>query len=254
MSFAAENICWKIRSKTVLDGVSFTVRPGEMLGLLGPNGSGKTSLLRLMAGLKRPHAGRVTLEGEDLQAIARRRVAQRVAFVEQHATTNASLMVEDVVRLGRFPHRGLFSSWSGEDEACVEHALAHAGMAHKRRDRWQTLSGGERQRAHIARALAQSPRELILDEPTNHLDVQHQMALLALIARLPITSIIALHDLNHAALFCDRLVVLKEGRVVAEGTPEAVLTEALMRSVFQVEARIAPSLYHGRPHIQFLPG
>ena len=181
MSFAAENITWKIRTRTILDAVSFTVRPGEMLGLLGPNGSGKTSLLRLLAGLKRPHAGRVTLEGEDLAAIARRRVAQRVAFVEQHATTSAGLKVEDVVRLGRFPHRGLFSSWSGEDEEAVERALAHAGMALKRRDRWQTLSGGERQRAHIARALAQSPREVILDVPTTHLDVQHQRALLALI-------------------------------------------------------------------------
>ncbi|AUX79590.1 MULTISPECIES: ABC transporter ATP-binding protein [Sinorhizobium] len=252
MSIRAENITWKIGSKTVLDGVSFEAQPGEMLGLLGPNGSGKTSLLRLLAGLKQPQSGRISLERQDIKAIPRRMMAQRVAFVEQHATTNANLTVVDVVKLGRFPHRSMFSGWTGADEEAVEEALLRSGMAGKRNERWQSLSGGEKQRAHIARALAQSPKELILDEPTNHLDIQHQIGLLGLVASLPITSVIALHDLNHAAMFCDRLIVLQQGKVVAAGAPKDVLTEDLLRSVFCIKARVEPSDCHDGPHIQFL--
>ncbi|WP_105420980.1 ABC transporter ATP-binding protein [Neorhizobium sp. T25_27] len=252
MSIKTENLTWKIGRKTVLDGVSFAAQPGRTLGLLGPNGSGKTSLLRLLAGLKLPHSGSIMLEGKDLKTIGRRSIAKRVAFVEQHATTNANLRVVDVVKLGRFPHRSIFSGWSLTDDEAVETALARAGMAHKRNDRWQSLSGGEKQRTHIARALAQSPKELILDEPTNHLDIQHQIGLMRLVSGLPMTSIIALHDLNHAAMFCDELIVLQDGRIVACGSPEAVLTEALLRDVFCVEARVEASPHHSRPHIHYL--
>lgn len=252
MSIKTENLTWKIGRKTVLDGVSFAAQPGKTLGLLGPNGSGKTSLLRLLAGLKLPHSGSIMLEGKDLKTIGRRSIARRVAFVEQHATTNANLRVVDVVKLGRFPHRSIFSGWSLTDDDAVETALLRAGMAHKRNDRWQSLSGGEKQRTHIARALAQSPKELILDEPTNHLDIQHQIGLMRLVSGLPMTSIIALHDLNHAAMFCDELIVLQNGRIVAGGAPEEVLTEALLRDVFSVEARVEASPHHSRPHIHYL--
>ncbi len=252
MSIKADNIIWKIGTKTVLDGVSFEAPVGKMLGLLGPNGSGKTSLLRLLAGLKRPNSGRITLEQKDLRRMSRRSIARRVAFVEQHGTTNANLKVIDVVRLGRFPHRSMFSGWTSADDEAVEDALARAGMREKRDDRWQSLSGGEKQRAHIARALAQAPKELILDEPTNHLDIQHQISLMRLVAGLPVTSIIALHDLNHAAMFCDELIVMQQGRIFASGTPEAVLTEDLLRNVFAVEARVEASPHHSRPHIHYL--
>lgn len=252
MSIKADNVVWKVGKKTIVDGVCLDATPGETLGLLGPNGSGKTSLLRLLAGLKRPSGGRVTLDGHDIGTIGRRSIAQRIAFVEQHATTNANLRVIDVVKLGRLPHRSMFSGWTADDEAAVEHALSRAGMMEKRHQSWHSLSGGEKQRVHIARALAQSPQELILDEPTNHLDIQHQISLMRLVAGLPITSIIALHDLNHAAMFCDRLVVLQAGRVVAAGTPQAVLTQELLAEVFCVQARIEASPHHGRPHIHYL--
>ncbi|OJY72123.1 MULTISPECIES: ABC transporter ATP-binding protein [unclassified Rhizobium] len=252
MSIRADDISWKIGAKIILDRVSFEVPAGKMLGLLGPNGSGKTSLLRLLAGLKRPNSGRVTLEQKDLQRIPRRSIASRVAFVEQHGTTNANLRVIDVVKLGRFPHRSMFSGWTSVDDAAVEDALERTGMRAKRNDRWQSLSGGEKQRTHIARALAQAPKELILDEPTNHLDIQHQISLMRLVASLPVTSIIALHDLNHAAMFCDELIIMQQGRIVASGTPEAVLSEDLLRNVFSVEARVETSPYHSRPHIHYL--
>ncbi|MGY5811021.1 ABC transporter ATP-binding protein [Rhizobium sp. LEGMi198b] len=252
MTIKADNLVWRIGKKTVLDGVSFEAQPGKMLGLLGPNGSGKTSLLRLLAGLKRPHSGRITLDQKDIATIGRRSIARRVAFVEQHATTNANLRVIDVVKLGRFPHLPMFSGWTAADEKAVEGALERAGMTAKRNDRWQSLSGGEKQRTHLARALAQSPKELILDEPTNHLDIQYQISLMRLVCALPVTSIIALHDLNHAAMFCDQLIIMQQGRVVASGAPEVVLTEELLRDVFSVEARVETSPHHLRPHIHYL--
>lgn len=252
MTIVADRLSWSIGKKTILSDVSFEARPGEMLGLLGPNGSGKTSLLRLLAGLKRPDGGRISLDGRDLKVIPRKSIAQRIAFVEQHAMTNANLKVIDVVKLGRFPHRSMFSGWTRADDVAVEAALQRVGMADKRDERWQHLSGGEKQRAHIARAIAQSPCELILDEPTNHLDIQHQIGLMRLIADLSITSIIALHDLNHAAMFCDRLIILQQGRIVAEGRPEDVLTRALLKDVFAVDAHVETSPFHARPHIHFL--
>ena len=252
MSIKAENLVWKIGRKTILDGVSFEAKSGKMLGLLGPNGSGKTSLLRLLAGLKQPNSGRISLDLQDIGTIGRRTIAQRVAFVEQNATTNADLKVIDVVKLGRFPHRSIFSGWTLADDHAVEEALTRAGMTDKRHDRWQSLSGGERQRTHIARALAQSPKELILDEPTNHLDIQHQISLMRLASGLPVTSIIALHDLNHAAMFCDELIVMQKGTIVASGTPAEVLTEEVLREVFSVDARVEVSAYHARPHIHYL--
>lgn len=252
MSFVVEHITWGIGSKTILKDVSVDIPAGKMVGLIGPNGSGKTSLLRLLAGLKTPTSGSISLAGSDLKTMPRKKLARRIAFVEQHAATNASLTVSDVVRLGRFPHRSLFSGWSLEDQNAVEQAMENTGIHDKRLDRWQSLSGGEKQRVQIARALAQSPQELILDEPTNHLDIQHQISLLKLVSQLPLTTVIALHDLNQAALFCDELIVLDKGRIVACGAPEAVLTQHLLKEVFCVEARVDTSPYHTKPHLHFL--
>lgn len=252
MTIKVDNLTWKIGKKTILENISLTAEPGKMLGLLGPNGSGKTSLLRLIAGLKQPNSGRVLLDDTDITTMARRTVAGRVAFIEQHATTNANLKVIDVVKLGRFPHRSMFSGWASADELAVEDAIERTGMKAKRNDSWQSLSGGEKQRAHIARALAQTPRELILDEPTNHLDIHHQLSLLRLVSGLPITSIIALHDLNHAAMFCDKLIVMQAGQIVAAGTPEEVINQNILKEVFSVEARIETSKHNGRPHIHYV--
>ncbi|MEJ5082258.1 MULTISPECIES: ABC transporter ATP-binding protein [unclassified Ochrobactrum] len=251
MTIKVENLCWKIGKRTILDDVSFEATPGKMLGLLGPNGSGKTSLLRLVAGLRKPDSGQVLLDGKNLRSIARRTIAQRVAFIEQHATTNANLKVIDVIRLGRFPHRSMFSGWRTADEAAVEEAIERTGMRAKRNESWQSLSGGEKQRAHIARALCQAPKELILDEPTNHLDIQHQMSLLRLVSGLPITSVIALHDLNHAAMFCDELIVMQAGKIVASGSPQEVITQDILKNVFCVDARVEIQADTGRPHIYY---
>ncbi|EJB6630649.1 ABC transporter ATP-binding protein, partial [Cronobacter sakazakii] len=211
-----------------------------------------SSLLRILAGLRRPDAGRVLLDDGDIARLSRKKLAQRVAFVEQHAMTDANIRVRDVVKLGRIPHHSPLSSWTHQDDEIVRQALERVDMFDRRDDGWQHLSGGERQRVHIARALAQSPGEILLDEPTNHLDIHHQMHLMRLISELPVTSIVALHDLNHAAMFCDALIVMQGGQVVASGTPDEVLTEAMLREVFKVEARIEVSPHHGKKHIHFV--
>lgn len=252
MTIKADNITWKIGQKTIVDSVSLMAEPGKILGLLGPNGSGKSSLLRLLAGLRKAHAGTVTLDGTDMRKIKRNAIARRIALVEQHASTESNVKVRDVVKLGRIPHHPPLGGWSKADDAVVDGALARVGMSERHEQYWQSLSGGERQRVHIARALAQAPTELLLDEPTNHLDIQHQIELLRLISDISLTSIIAIHDLNHAAMFCDHLVVLDKGRVVAYGTPEEVITVQLLREVFCVEAIVVSSPHHGKPHIHFL--
>ncbi|WP_411201516.1 ABC transporter ATP-binding protein [Kosakonia cowanii] len=252
MSIAAENITWKVGKKVIVNDVSLTVARGETVGLLGPNGSGKSSLLRVLAGLRRPHKGRVMLDGQNLHRLPKKQLARRVAFVEQHGMTDANMRVRDVVKLGRIPHHSPFSSWSTEDDETISAALARVDMLEKSQQGWLTLSGGERQRVHIARALAQMPSEILLDEPTNHLDIHHQLQLMKLISELPVTSIVAIHDLNHALMFCDSLIVMQHGTVVASGTPQAILTEDLLWEVFRVKAKITPSPCHDKNHIHFI--
>lgn len=161
------------------------------------------------------------------------------------------MRVRDIVKLGRIPHHSPFSSWTHQDDDIVDAALKRVDMASRCDQGWQSLSGGERQRVHIARALAQSPNEILLDEPTNHLDIHHQIQLMKLISELPVTSIVAIHDLNHAALFCDRLIIMLHGGVVAQGTPDEILTESLLWDVFRVKTQIETSPVHGKKHIHF---
>ncbi|MVO89153.1 ATP-binding cassette domain-containing protein [Streptomyces sp. p1417] len=237
---AAERVTRRAGGRLIVDGITLAPRPGSTVGLLGPNGSGKSTLLRLLSGVLAPAAGVVTLDGVPLPRLGRRTTARRLAVVDQHATTQVELTVRDVVALGRVPHRRPWSGGTPEDERAIEDALARTSLTDRADQSWHTLSGGERQRAHIARALAQAPRELLLDEPTNHLDIQHQLDLLTLIAGLPVTTVIALHDLNLAAMFCDEILVLKEGRAYAHGTPADVITEPLIAEVYGVRARVTP--------------
>lgn len=249
MPLHAKGIAFSRGGNLVLDGVTIEPEPGETIGLLGPNGSGKSSLLGVLAGVHRPDAGRVLLDGTDIRSLRRRQIARRVATVEQHADTEVDISVADVVRLGRIPHRGPFGGDESADADAIDRALGHTGMHEHRHRRWHTLSGGERQRVQIARALAQEPDEILLDEPTNHLDIAHQLDILALVSELPITSYIALHDLNLAAMFCDRVVVLARGSIVAAGTPAEVITEDLVEHVYRVRASI--TLHDGVPSVSY---
>lgn len=237
MTLTAQSLRWSRGGNLVVDDVSIEPVPGETIGLLGPNGSGKSSLLRLLAGVDRPDAGAVTLDGVDIRGLGRRALSRRIAMVGQHAHTEVDICVRDVVRLGRIPHADVFGRDDGA-EVAIERALVATGMSGHADRMWHSLSGGERQRTQIARALAQEPQELLLDEPTNHLDIAHQLDILERVSMLPVTSYVALHDLTLAAMFCDRIVVLSAGRIVAWGTPAEALTEDLIAQVYGVRATV----------------
>ncbi|MEI4473170.1 ABC transporter ATP-binding protein [Frigidibacter sp. MR17.24] len=252
MSLAATGLGWRTRAGWILRDVDLALAPGERLGLVGPNGSGKSTLLRLLAGLARPSAGEVRLEGTPLRRLGPRAVARRLAFVQQEAQTTERITVRDAVELGRTPWLSALRPFSAEDDRIVARALAATDMAGFEARDWLTLSGGERQRVQIARALAQEPRVLLLDEPTNHLDIGHQLAVLDLVAGLGLTTVIALHDLNHA-MGCDRLAVLQGGRMVALGPPAEVLTRARLAEVFGVRATTLVDPEDGSRHLRFQP-
>jgi iron complex transport system ATP-binding protein len=236
MNLTARTVSWSVRDRLIVDGVSITAAPGSMVGLLGPNGSGKSSLLRLLAGLRAPTTGVVRLGTDDLASLRRREIAQRVGVVEQESATDTDPLVRDVIELGRIPHRRSWQPVGERDLEAIRRAAAATGVLDRLEQPYATLSGGERQRVQIARALAQDPEVLLLDEPTNHLDVRHQLEVLRLVRDASVTAVAALHDLNLAAAYCDEIVVLAAGRVVAAGTPVQVITEELVADVYGVKA------------------
>ncbi|MFE3460652.1 ABC transporter ATP-binding protein [Nocardiopsis aegyptia] len=252
MTLRTREVAWNRGGRLVVDGVSLDPRPGETVGLLGPNGSGKSSLIRLLAGAVRPTSGDVTLDDTPMTAVSRREAARAIAIVTQHADTVVDITVYDIVALGRIPHRGTFGGDRDADARAVSEALERTGLTPKAGELWHRLSGGEQQRVHIARALAQEPRELLLDEPTNHLDIRYQLDLLQLVCALPVTAVVALHDLNLAAMFCDSLLILKDGRAVAAGPPSEVLTPELISDVYEVDATVR--MEGAKPVITFHPG
>lgn len=252
MKLSANDLSWSIGGTALLQSISFDVADGEFFGIVGPNGSGKTTLMSLLSGIPKPQVGSVTLDGQPLSKIGRRDVSRSIALVEQQAETGERLTARQAVELGRTPHLGAYTPWTQVDAETVNRALRNVDMDHLAGRYWHTLSGGERQRLHIARALAQEPKVLLLDEPTNHLDIGHQIDLLDLVGKLDLTVVTALHDLNHAALFCDRIALMQNGSLVALGKPSDVLTVRCIREVFGVEAEVE-TIGHGSCNIRFLP-
>ena len=251
MTLVVESMSWTVGGRIIVDAVSLVVPRATVTGLLGPNGSGKTSLLRSIARLQKPGTGRVYLSDSDLSGMPRRQLARRVAVVEQDAGTELDLCVRDVVALGRTPHGSRLRPMVSEDDGACAWAMAQTHVDDLADRRFLTLSGGERQRVHLARALAQEPELLVLDEPTNHLDVAAQIDMMSLARRLGRTTLAALHDLNLAAAYCDHLVVMHHGKVVASGTVRDVLTPALLAEVYDVDASVVDHPRDGHPLVIF---
>lgn len=249
-AIALEEIHFRFDSRPILDGVSLTVRQGEWLAIVGPNGAGKTTLLRVLAGLATPDAGQIVLDGKPLSKLSRRQIAQQIAYVSQQATARFPFRVREAVAMARYPWRGRFSPLTPKDWEIIERALDEARVRHLAERKITELSGGELQRVAIARALAQATPLLALDEPIASLDLFHQFELLDQLRKRGVighTTLTVLHDLNLAARFCDRVAVVDEGKIKAIGTPEEVLTAALLADVFHVEATISREPQGGRP-------
>ncbi len=222
----------------ILKGVDFTAAGQKVIGVIGPNGSGKSTLLKCIYRVLKPTDGAVYLDGDPIQNLPVRQTAQKIAVVAQHNYYNFEFTVQDVVLMGRSPHKRAMERDNADDFRIVTESLATVGMQEMSGRIFSTLSGGEQQRVILARALAQQTPCLILDEPTNHLDIQHQLQMMELVRGLNRTVVTAVHDLNIAAMYCDELYAVLDGKIVGHGTPEMLLTPEFIRKVYHVEAHV----------------
>ncbi|GHC40389.1 ABC transporter ATP-binding protein [Streptomyces cinnamoneus] len=247
----AEGLTLSYGERTVVRELDLDITNGTVTAIIGPNGCGKSTLLRAFGRLMKPTAGTVLLDGRPIHGIPTREVAERVGLLPQSPAAPEGLSVADLVARGRHPHQSWYRRWSSDDEAAVEQALRATGMFELAERTLDELSGGQRQRAWIAMALAQETELLLLDEPTNHLDLAHQIEVLDLVRELHLTTgrtvVVVLHDLSLAARYADRLVAMKDGRVVAQGAPSEVLTEDLVAEVFGLRARVRLDEETGSP-------
>jgi len=254
MNLSAHGVEHRYQERVVLSGVDLAVAGGELLAVAGPNGAGKSTLLRRLSGALRG-PGVVLLDGADLSKLPARVLARHLAMLEQEAPTDLDFRVEELVVLGRHPHRARLGPLRPHDQAAVRQAMEATGTLDLAQRLFSRLSGGERRKALLATALAQEPQVLLLDEPTVHLDVHHQLEIMSLLSQLAADGravVCALHDLNLAASFARRMLLLKEGRIVADGSPGEVLTRELLHRVFGIEAVVVPNPATGRPFAHFV--
>lgn len=252
----ARGVAAGYRGETVIEGMDLKIGPGDFLGIIGPNGSGKTSFLKSMARSLRPMRGTVLLAGEDIYHLSARRVARELAVVPQETAWAFSFTSLEVVLMGRNPHLGRLQSAGPRDLEVARQAMERAHVWHLADRPVTELSGGERQRVIIAQALAQTPRLLLLDEPTQHLDINHQLSLLQLLKEMceeGLAVVVVMHDLNLAAQFCRQLVVIKDGREFCRGAPAEVLNSANLLEVFGVNSIVTRHSVTHKPQVIFLP-
>lgn len=250
----AEHLSWCTGGNVILDDISFAVEKGSFTGILGPNGAGKSSLLRCLYRFIKPEQGKVSFRCQDIWQIQANDFAKNVAVVLQETPSHFNLTVHDVVALGLVPHKGIFARANKNDDKKISQAIEQVGLSHKYNQSFEHLSGGEKQRALIARAMVQSPSLLIMDEPTSHLDVRYQIQIMELAKSLGITVIASFHDLNLASAMCDNILVLNQGKLVCQGTPQEVLTREMLSDVFGVCAHVSEHHQHKVPHISYYYG
>ena len=254
MRLSVENLSYSYGGQgDAITDVCLSVDRSEFVGLIGPNGSGKSTVLKNIYRGLTPDRGSILLDGEDLMKMPFRKSALKLAVVGQENDVPFDFLVEEIVAMGRTPHKKLFDVDNAHDKQIVHHALEHLGMENMAKRSYLHLSGGEKQRVIIARAVAQESDFLILDEPTNHLDISYQMQIFDFIKRLKVTVLSAIHDLNMAALYCDRIYVLKNGRIVLQGTPDEVLTPENIYDVYGVRSSVEKHPITGKLSITFLP-
>ena len=251
MELETRQVSVTLSRKEIVKQASLQVREGQFVGLLGPNGSGKTTLLKSIYRVLKPSHGAVLIDGDDISALSHRETARRMGVVSQFNNLSFDFTVEEMVLMGRAPHKKAFDPDTEEDYRIAEDALRRVEMLPFRDRSFTTLSGGEKQRIILARALAQQVEMLVLDEPTNHLDIKYQIQILDVVRDLGVTVLAAFHDLNLTLMYCEYVYVLKDGHIVAHGPTEDVITEQLIRDVYEVECSVARHPRSGQLHVTF---
>ncbi len=249
-------LSWKINNKYILNNINFDVCKGETIGIIGPNGAGKTSLLRCLTNQTnllndKNLSGSVYLKKRNLTSYTSKQIAKHFAVVMQKNETIFALSVNDVMKMGLLPHKLPFAFDTDHDKAQIVLALDKVGLKHAVNHKFNELSGGEQQRVLIARSIVQSSQVLILDEPTNHLDVYYQHQVLQLVKQLNLTVIMTVHDLNLASLYCQRLLLLNHGQLLADGSPTEVLTSLQLQDVFGLPCKQNIDPVNGATQVSF---
>jgi iron complex transport system ATP-binding protein len=253
MKVTVRDVAVALSGRRVVEDIDLHADSGEVIGLIGPNGSGKSTILRSVYRMLRPVAGRVSLDHRDVWQMTARQSARETAVVAQKLPVDFPLTAREIVAIGRNPHKGPADRENDLDTAIIGEALERTAISELADRDYASLSGGEQQLVHIARALAQTPRVLVLDEPINHLDIRYQLDILETMKRLQVTTILAIHDINLAATYCDRLYVLSGGRIVGAGKPEVMLDPVLLEAVFKVAVTRTTHPVSRKPQLWFSP-
>ncbi len=246
-----EKLTYDIGGTRILKDITFDVEENTFVGVIGPNGSGKSTMLKSIYGVNKPSGGNIYFEGEDLLKISSKDRAKKIAVLAQESGGQFDFSVQQVVEMGRYPHKNTLENYSKHDLEIVDRVLYEMKLDNYRERSFNTLSGGEKQRVLIARLLVQESKFIILDEPTNHLDIGHQIEIMNIIKKMGVTVLSAIHDMNMAAIYCDKLVIMKKGEVITQGSVEETLTSEMLKDLFNVEAEIHD--LKGRKHVIYNP-
>ncbi len=252
MKLTIDNVSVSIASQKIIESVSLNVSKNQFVGLIGPNGCGKSTLLKSVTKILEPNRGVITLGNENVQELSNKQLAKKLGVVGQFHQVNFDFSIRDMLLLGRSPYKGLMERENALDYEIVEQVLIQLELEKIADRSFLSLSGGEKQRVILGRTLVQQPKFLVLDEPTNHLDIKYQLSILKTVSSLSIGVLAALHDLNLAARFTDYLYAMKDGQIIKEGRPEEVLTQAVIKDLYEVDCRTYINPISGKQTIEFL--
>ncbi len=254
MKLQVEGLTYRIGETKIISNIDVSVNKGEFVGLIGPNGCGKSTLLKNIYRVLSPEHGTILLDGGEIRRMGSKELARKMSVMIQENNVEFDMSVLDMVLLGRYAHKKMLAGTDSNDLQIARNALREVGMADYEERSFLSLSGGEKQRILIARALTQQAEFIVLDEPTNHLDIQYQFQIMDILKRQDVTVFSSVHDLNIAAYYCDRIIVMKKGHVLSAGTPEEVLTDELIWELYHIHAEIRTNPTTGKKQIYYIPG
>ena len=252
LKLQVKNLKFSIDKKDILKDISFDIPKGSFVGIIGPNGSGKSTILKNIYRLYKPDSGRLILDNKDLSTMKDKDCAKEIAVLAQESNSQFEFTVEQIVKMGRYPYKSVFEDYSKKDIEMVNNMLKRVGLDDYSNRSFSKLSGVEKQRTLIARALVQDTDFLILDEPTNHLDIGYQIQLMDLVKGLNITTLSAIHDMNIASMYCDYLIVMKDGKIRKCGSVEEVITSDMLKEIFGVNAYVGINPINNKLQVSFM--